>query len=264
MLKEKQSQLNYIESLEDQINYPKKDNEFLKHDIIHKNTIIECLVGEIRKTPKSKEGFLDRCCISPSLSSSDTDFRNCSSQLNSNDGWPSVDKGTANKRSLEKNSTENIQSLNNYRTLIVDDSNFDNEVATYVPGPITLQSRENNISGKRHPNIINKYPEHDNIHHTKTVHGNSTYADISKQGKKVCIFSDSICKPIDMVEFSYYCKHKSAIKRSFPGATASQLKHFVKPTLIENTPDIAIIHIGTNNLTKKAHQSADENFNEIM
>ena len=80
----------------------------------------------------------------------------------------------------------------------------------------------------------------------------------------MCIFSDSICKPIDMVEFSKHCKHKTTIKRSFPGATASQLKHYVKPTLIEDSPDIAIIHIGTNNLTKKKHQSEVDIFNEIM
>ena len=85
-----------------------------------------------------------------------------------------------------------------------------------------------------------------------------------KDIKTVCIFSDLICKPIDMVEFSKHCKHNTTLKRAFPGATASQLKHFLKPTLIDNSPNIAIINVGTNNITKKRYQTEQEIFMEIM
>ena len=68
---------------------------------------------------------------------------------------------------------------------------------------------------------------------------------------------------MDMVKFGNLCVYKRSLKRAFPGCTASQLKHFVKPSLEEDTPDVAIIHVGTNNLTKK-NQSEVDTFNEIM
>ena len=99
--------------------------------------------------------------------------------------------------------------------------------------------------------------------HIKTSPGNSTYSDMTKRGKKVCIFGDSLVKRIDMVEFEKLFKKGPAIKRSYPGATASQLKFYVEPTLIEDKPDIAILCIGTNNLSKK-NQSALDIVTEII
>lgn len=67
-----------------------------------------------------------------------------------------------------------------------------------------------------------------------------------------------------MVNFEKNCKCNTTLKRAFPGATASQLKFYVKPSLLEDNPDIVIINIGTNNLTKKRHQNEQDIFNEIM
>ena len=66
-----------------------------------------------------------------------------------------------------------------------------------------------------------------------------------------------------MVEFSKMCKHKCSLQRSLPGCTASQLKHIVRPSLEDDIPDISIIHVGTNDITKK-NQTEVEIFNEIM
>ena len=87
---------------------------------------------------------------------------------------------------------------------------------------------------------------------------------MTRRGKKVCIFSDSICKPINMIDFNNDCRYNSSIKRSFPGATTTQLKYYIKPTLLEDMPDIVVIHIGTNNLTKKPNQSDAEIVEEII
>ena len=35
----------------------------------------------------------------------------------------------------------------------------------------------------------------------------------------------------------------------FPGATIRQLNHYIIPTLEEDTPGTAIIHVGINNIT---------------
>ena len=48
-----------------------------------------------------------------------------------------------------------------------------------------------------------------------------------------------------------YLNNATAIKISFPGCTTTQLKHYVKPTLEEDKPDIVILCVGTNNFTKK-------------
>ena len=87
---------------------------------------------------------------------------------------------------------------------------------------------------------------------------------MTKQGKKLVIFSDSIAKRIDMVEFGKACHYKHPIKRSFGGATASDLKYYVQPTILDKNPDIAIIHGGSNNLLKKAYQTDMDIVNEVM
>ena len=68
---------------------------------------------------------------------------------------------------------------------------------------------------------------------------------------------------IDMVEFSELVNNGYAIKRSFPGATASQLKYYALPTLFEEMSDTVILHVGTNNITKK-NQTEDETVKEII
>ena len=55
-----------------------------------------------------------------------------------------------------------------------------------------------------------------------------------------------------------------AIKRAFSGATASQLNIYVQTSLKEDKPDTIIINAGTNNFTKKRHQSIEETVAEIM
>ena len=66
-----------------------------------------------------------------------------------------------------------------------------------------------------------------------------------------------------MVKFQKCLKMGNSIKRSFPGATASQLKYYLGPTLTEERPDEVIVCGGTNNLTKK-NQTEIEIVHEIL
>ena len=109
---------------------------------------------------------------------------------------------------------------------------------------------------KRPPNVINGNPENERCFN-KTVPGNSSYAEISREGRKTCIIGASLIKRIDMQEFNRYLEKGTAIKRSFPGATASRLKYY-----IEENIDRIIINVGTNNLSKK--QSEEEIVDEII
>ena len=176
------------------------------------------------------------------------------------DGWNIVNSSKASKNNNPSTqppiNTDHIAAENPYRVLIVDEeSNFEDEFKKNVP----------NKPEKRKTNTISKLNECDKLNtDKKPVPGNSLYSDITKKGKKVCIFSDSICNRINTVEFGRCSKYRAPIKRSYPGATASQLMYFVKPTLIEESPVVAIIHVGTNNLREKSKQSDMEVFNEIM
>ena len=98
--------------------------------------------------------------------------------------------------------------------------------------------------------VINNQPESDNAA-WRTVPGNSTYAGTVKNGRKVALFSDSICNRMNKHELrkKLQCNIN---KKSFPGATTDDMyEHYMMPTLKRNTPDTAIIHIGVNDILAK-------------
>ena len=117
-------------------------------------------------------------------------------------------------------------------------------VNTWAASPQALQPKQ-----QRRPTVVtNNHPECD-IGWKKTVPGNSSFSDIVKHGKRVVLFSDSICNRFSewqMNNKATTCKIK---KKSFPGATALDLaEHHVHPYLTRNSPDTAIIHAGVNDI----------------
>ena len=82
----------------------------------------------------------------------------------------------------------------------------------------------------------------------RTVPGNSSYANIVSKGSKVLIYGDSIVKPIRRREMSSFANNCNVFIKPFPGVKSKALLHHVEPTLIEESPDIAIIHVGTNDV----------------
>ena len=97
-----------------------------------------------------------------------------------------------------------------------------------------------------------------------TVPGNSSYAKLTNHGKKVCLFGASILQRINIKEFNYMLKDKTAIKECHSGATASKTSHYIKPTLEDENPDVVMINIGTDNLTKKKWQTDEDIAHEII
>ena len=56
-------------------------------------------------------------------------------------------------------------------------------------------------------------------------------------------------------------------KKAFPGTNAKDLKYHMKPTLSDETPDIAVIHVGTNNIPRRrdgTEQTPKEIASEII
>ena len=152
------------------------------------------------------------------------------------------------------------------------DVNNEDDSYTYSDDVNIMTGSDGNRVGKtrgiradvpdKRPAIVNKENPEQEQYFKKTVPGSSTYRDVAKQGKKTCIIGGSIIKRIDMKEFNYYLENGKAIKRSFPGATASQINYYIEEVLNEETPDKMLINIGTNNLTHK-DQTEEETAKEI-
>ena len=74
-------------------------------------------------------------------------------------------------------------------------------------------------------------------------------SNTERNGKKVTIFSDSICTGMTGNDLSKREKSCRVQVKAFNGATAHHLKNYhMMPTLHEHPPDTAIIHVGTNSL----------------
>ena len=137
----------------------------------------------------------------------------------------------------------NLVCLNTYTSIVVDEeSDFEKDT-----------HKKNDFRNMRRPKVVvNNFLENDKavLKYPKHIPGNSLYAGITKDGKKVMILSDSIPSRIKMNEFNYYVKIGCVFRKSFPGATAKELAHYVILPLKEDKPDIVIINIGTNSLNK--------------
>ena len=87
-----------------------------------------------------------------------------------------------------------------------------------------------------------------------TVPGNRSYSSTTKFGKKICVVGDSHIRRIERNAFNNSLYEGKAHLNGFSGANIKRLDHFITPTLVENRPDIVIIHIGSNDIT---HNTVD-------
>ena len=78
---------------------------------------------------------------------------------------------------------------------------------------------------------VNQHPERDML--LKKPEGRGSM--------KAVIISDSTTKRINMTRFNNQLLHGTALKRDFPGATASQLDYYMKASLAEDKPGQIII-----------------------
>ena len=224
-------QINYINSLNERITCLQRDVEFLKSDISLKNEVIKCFLEQIRggikdavKSPNSSNG-------STSVSNSEIVDRSSSlleePQSNTDDTYTLVQNGSIPTKSVDRNLSPTFVSLNPYRYLVDDDEmNFEEVVRVHVPSPKTIHHAipDKNQTNKNSHIHFNNHPENDKqLYPRESVPGISSYLNVPKESKKVCIYSDSIIKRMDMIDFNDMCKYNSSLKRSFPGCTADSL-----------------------------------------
>ena len=81
-----------------------------------------------------------------------------------------------------------------------------------------------------------------------TIPGNSNYASVSKNGRKILLAGDSYVKRMRRIGFNKELRNGKAYFLSFRGATSKQLHHYIIPSLVGDKPDAVIIHVGTNDI----------------
>ena len=114
---------------------------------------------------------------------------------------------------------------------------------------LTSNPRPNLMSAQNHsrwPNICttDNYLQNYN---PPTVPRNSNYANVSKFGQKIFVVGDIIVKRIKRLDFNKELRSNTFF-RSFSGANSKQLGHYIIPTLVDDKPDVALLHVGTNNI----------------
>ena len=126
-------------------------------------------------------------------------------------------------------------------------------VNTWANSPARQPSQQQ--SKQQRPTVVvNNYPER-GTNWKQTIPGNSSYSDIVKHGKKVVLFSDSICNRFSEWQMNSKANNCTIKKKSFPGATALDLaEHHVHPYLKRNNPDTAVIHVGANDILQLGDQ----------
>ena len=87
---------------------------------------------------------------------------------------------------------------------------------------------------------------------------------MTSRGKKCIIFGDSMVKRVRVREMAVFLKNGKCYVKSFPSSTASELCHYIEPSLKTQPPDTVIIHVGTNDIrTEKTAEQIPKNIVEI-
>ena len=124
-------------------------------------------------------------------------------------------------------------------------ANFDDDDLTPSSNVDTTQSR------KVKNNVKTLYNDNQSASFIPVKPGKETFSSTVINGRKISIFSDSILKGIRAQEFNDNIESGKASFKRFSGATSKQLNHYTLPTLIEESPNTVVIHVGTNDLKQK-------------
>ena len=123
-------------------------------------------------------------------------------------------------------------------------------ILTSNPRPSLMPAQNHS----RRPNICTTENYLQN-YNPQTVPGNSSYATVSKFGKKIFVVGDIHVKRIKRLDFHKELRSGNAFFRSFSGANSKQLNHYIIPTLVDDKPDVVLLHVGTNDIRNNANDT---------
>ena len=113
-----------------------------------------------------------------------------------------------------------------------------------------------NSKNNKRPNICvtEKYLKNNKeiIRNKKVVPGNRSYAETASYGKKILVIGDSHVNRINRRKLNYSFKRAQCVVKPFSGAKIEDLEHYMIPNLKQQQPDIAVIHVGSNNVSYKS------------
>ena len=120
------------------------------------------------------------------------------------------------------------------------------------------QVRKHNDKTLKRPNICTTENYLSKQEVIRIVPGNRSYASTTKLGEKnIFMVGDSHLKHIKRNVFNKSITNGKSYFKSFSGANAKQLEHYVLPTLVDEKPDIIIIHIGSNDVNQSNYTNVN-------
>ena len=230
---EKQSALNAVEDLRIQ-------NQILINELKNKELIIEILKNETRKSDPPSQTWStvgNNKVVTGNVPANPIELRNSFEVLEIEPSYEVQDDSAIfqRKRSQHGKRSKDVINDSMKRNGFPIDNHPDNNTLTYIH-----ESRQK-----------------------RTVPGQTTYANIVSNGKKIAVYRDSLVKRIKTHEFNRHVNGKAFIK-SFPGANCVELNHYIDFSLKKDRPDCVVIHVGTNELTNKQQKDNGVIANEIV
>ena len=194
----------------------------------------------------------------------------------SNDMLFQVPKKFAKQHSSSNGNTKILTSPNRFENLrLQDDSNnmsFQNKRTdnfSFISNPVLVPHesvRMRNQNNKCHtfashnsrrPSICTteKYLQN-YVSQQRVAPGIASYASATKsKNEKVCIIGDSHLRQINKRQFRKELVKKFSYFKCFSGANTKQLNYYVVPTLVDETPQTVVIHIGSNDISKAKYKT---------
>lgn len=193
--------------------------------------------------------------LEPSTNHVSMETSNNLQNVKSTFNWQSVNNSRSHSNHYNKrgNKINDILLQNRFEGLVNQEINTSDNYNHFNENQ--RSERNGNIYNNKRPStVINEHGDNDIMFTRenvvkKTHPGNSSYADISSRGKKICLLGSSIIQRVKMNDFNHELNDGSAIKRSFAGCTTTRMKYYAKEVLEEEHPDTIILHIGGNDLS---------------
>lgn len=151
---------------------------------------------------------------------------------------------------IEPLSLEDITSNNSGNPDFVVTPSAQTNILTSRPRPKFMQAQNHS----RRPNICTTENYLWN-YNPSSVPRNSSYANFFKFGNKIFVVGDTQIKKIKRLDFNKELRSGKALFRSFSGAKSRQLDHYIIPTLVDDNPDLVLLHVGTNDILNNANDT---------
>ena len=148
-----------------------------------------------------------------------------------------------------------FQDLHHEQCTFIEDSHEGELMSTNIPNIPKNRKRPQNCITEKYILNQRKLSKRKPI-----IPGQRTYVETASFGKKVLIIGDSHVRRLNRHRLNQSFDHAKSILKAFSGAKIQDLEHYIIPHLSEEKPDIAVIHIGSNNVT---YNSLDKNVTDV-